>query len=381
MRSKTLALLLVAVIASGIVFAVSAQSQITANDIAKAILPGGFVNPKAIAPGAITSLHIKDNDITTDDIMDGTIATGDIADGAITGGSGGVIQDNSITADDIGSDAVGTDEIEDGAVNLVDLNPNAVPNILYTHLYDYAQGSTVAAGDTDMGTTLQAITSSSGSAGYKYYDADGVTGLSAGDIIYYDADGDDHVSQSDIRISAYEGYLPGSIVTGNDADVGNTLTAVAAGDNLGLTGSDTTWDDNTEDFYINADGGVDVSADDVRLTPVGDATKITTTETEIVSQSITPTDDCKLIVTFGTTPAEVDAGQVVTLKLYIDGAAPALGEITLADGNNYGTYKEVTFYSGTLSGGSSHTVTVKAVTNTDSMTVLGKNLVVTGIPA
>ena len=73
MRSKTLALLLVAVIASGIVLAVSAQSQITASDIAKAILPGGFVNPKAIMPGAIDMEHLSDavknafygNDTTT----------------------------------------------------------------------------------------------------------------------------------------------------------------------------------------------------------------------------------------------------------------------------------------------------------------------------
>ena len=66
MRSKTLALLLAAVIASGIVFAVSAQSQITAADIAKAILPGGIINPKAILPGSITGAHLaNDIDIST----------------------------------------------------------------------------------------------------------------------------------------------------------------------------------------------------------------------------------------------------------------------------------------------------------------------------
>jgi len=68
MRSKTLALLLVAVIASGIVFAVSAQSQITAADIAKAILPGGIINPKAIMPGAITEEHIGPDAVGNDEL-------------------------------------------------------------------------------------------------------------------------------------------------------------------------------------------------------------------------------------------------------------------------------------------------------------------------
>ena len=103
MRSKTLALLLVAVIASGIVFAVSAQSQITAADIAKAILPGGFINPKAIMPGAITTEHLADSAVTSAKIADGTIATGDIADDAVTSAK---IADNTVAETNLASGAI-----------------------------------------------------------------------------------------------------------------------------------------------------------------------------------------------------------------------------------------------------------------------------------
>jgi len=112
MRSKTLALLLVAVIASGIVFAVSAQSQITAADIAKAILPGGFINPKGIMPGAITHEHLASDAVRSDRIPNGGISeSSDFASGVVT-----------------------AEAIDVGAVGESEIAPYAIPRINYTKI-------------------------------------------------------------------------------------------------------------------------------------------------------------------------------------------------------------------------------------------------------
>ncbi|RLG68360.1 MAG: hypothetical protein DRO11_09190 [Methanobacteriota archaeon] len=116
MRSKTLALLLVAVIASGIVLAVSAQSQITAADIANAILPGGFINPKAIIPGAITTEHIADNTIDDVDIVDNGIDSTSLAP-------------DSVTDSELANGAVDTNAIQNNAVTAIKLSPNAIANV------------------------------------------------------------------------------------------------------------------------------------------------------------------------------------------------------------------------------------------------------------
>jgi len=127
MRSKTLALLLVAVIASGIVFAVSAQSQITAADIAKAILPGGFINPKAILPGAITSSHIANGEVKTPDIDDNAVTTYKILNETIRGEDIGEGQVN--TTDILNETILGAD-IRNGEVNASDLSANAIPSVI-----------------------------------------------------------------------------------------------------------------------------------------------------------------------------------------------------------------------------------------------------------
>ena len=133
MRSKTLALLLVAVIASGIVFAVSAQSQITAADIAKAILPGGFINPKSIVPGAITSEHIADDTITKYDIGPNAVEASELADDAVDTGAiqndavtSAKIKDYTITASNIGPNAINSTMIINGEVQELDIAAGVV---------------------------------------------------------------------------------------------------------------------------------------------------------------------------------------------------------------------------------------------------------------
>ncbi len=82
--------------------------------------------------------------------------------------------------------------------------------------------------------------------------------------------------------------------------------------------NDDAWDNNTENDYWDADASGAVSTDDVRLTPVGDAVALSTTETTIASASITPTRNASLIVSFGTTPAEVSTGETVNITAYND---------------------------------------------------------------
>jgi len=139
MRSKTLALLLVAVIASGIVLAVSAQSQITAADIAKAILPGGIINPKAIAPGAITPDHLADPGSGAIFVGDGTgsAAAKTVSGDAVINGDGKVtiqkIQDKPISATDVTSGRIlianGTGWDSQDVSGDIDIDSNGIATI------------------------------------------------------------------------------------------------------------------------------------------------------------------------------------------------------------------------------------------------------------
>ena len=130
-RKAVAALMIVAAVAGCITAAAVAAApslSLKASDIAKAILPGGFINPKAIMPGAITTEHLADSAVTSAKIADGTIATADIANNAVTAdkiAEGAVnttdIADGTIATADIANNAVTADKIAEGAVNTTDI--------------------------------------------------------------------------------------------------------------------------------------------------------------------------------------------------------------------------------------------------------------------
>ncbi len=172
-----------------------------------------------------------------------------------------------------------------------------------------------------------------------------------------------------------------------DIDIGNTLNGSSvdteATKNITVTGTlnDDAWDNNTENDYWDADASGAVSTDDVRLTPVGDAVALSTTETTIASASITPTRNASLIVSFGTTPAEVSTGETVNITAYNDSTSLTPAYVYIADDVNYETWKTILFHSGTITGGTDTTVSINGTTNDSDVTVLGQKLIVTAIPA
>ena len=75
-RKAVAALMIVAAVAGCITAAAVAAApslSLKASDIAKAILPGGFINPKAILPGAITSTHLSEDAVAVNDLKEGVI--------------------------------------------------------------------------------------------------------------------------------------------------------------------------------------------------------------------------------------------------------------------------------------------------------------------
>jgi len=118
-RKAVAALMVVAAVAGCITAAAVAAApslSLKASDIAKAILPGGFINPKAILPGAITTEHIADNTIDDVDIVNDGIDDTSLAP-------------NSVKASELADDAVDTGAIQDNAVTATKLSPNAIANV------------------------------------------------------------------------------------------------------------------------------------------------------------------------------------------------------------------------------------------------------------
>lgn len=89
----------------------------------------------------------------------------------------------------------------------------------------YAAGSTVAAGDADVGLTTKtawgAVKHRDTGATASYYDF--------GEYIYRDVDASGTVTAGDVRYSPVPGYLLGSTVAAGDTDVGGALVTFKSG--------------------------------------------------------------------------------------------------------------------------------------------------------
>ena len=124
-RKKTIvALMIVAAVVGCITAAaVAAAPSLKASDIAKAILPGGIINPKAIVPGSITTEHLADGAVNSAKIAPNTITADDIDTGAVTSDE---IANYTITESDIGPNAINSTMIIDYTISQSDIGPNAI---------------------------------------------------------------------------------------------------------------------------------------------------------------------------------------------------------------------------------------------------------------